>query len=188
MIPAPGGRAPAPWPLRSIQVLVNTLDIENGVDVLTSDDELRAALRAARVIPEDAAVGPGDVEAARSVREALRALLLANNGGAVERPALEVLERAAAAGDLSVSFDATGRGTVLPQRAGVPGALARLVAIAAESMADGSWRRLKACPREVCHWVFYDRSRNGGGRWCAMSVCGNRIKTRSYRRRRRASA
>jgi predicted RNA-binding Zn ribbon-like protein len=32
--------------------------------------------------------------------------------------------------------------------------------------------------------VFYDRSRNRGSHWCAMSVCGNRTKTRRYRARR----
>jgi predicted RNA-binding Zn ribbon-like protein len=50
-------------------------------------------------------------------------------------------------------------------------------------MADGSWERLKGCPRDVCHWVFYDRSRNRSSTWCAMSVCGNRTNTRAYRRR-----
>ena len=50
-------------------------------------------------------------------------------------------------------------------------------------MADGTWWRLKGCPRDVCHWLFYDRSRNGSGKWCAMSVCGNRTNTKAYRRR-----
>ncbi|MFI7544479.1 CGNR zinc finger domain-containing protein [Actinoplanes sp. NPDC049599] len=34
-----------------------------------------------------------------------------------------------------------------------------------------------------CRSVFYDRSKNGSKTWCSMEVCGNRNKTRSYRRR-----
>jgi predicted RNA-binding Zn ribbon-like protein len=58
----------------------------------------------------------------------------------------------------------------------VDGAIGRVLAVVYGAMADGSWERLKACPREVCHWVFYDASRNRSGKWCAMSVCGNRTK------------
>ena len=31
--------------------------------------------------------------------------------------------------------------------------------------------------------AFFDSSRNRGGSWCRMEVCGNRIKNRHYRRR-----
>jgi len=43
---------------------------------------------------------------------------------------------------------------------------------------------LKACPREVCGWAFYDRSPNNRATWCSMRVCGNRVKAGSYYRRR----
>ena len=43
------------------------------------------------------------------------------------------------------------------------------------------WERLKACPQ--CGWSFYDYSRNRSATWCSMSLCGNRLKTRAYRRR-----
>jgi predicted RNA-binding Zn ribbon-like protein len=36
----------------------------------------------------------------------------------------------------------------------------------------------------VCHWLFYDRSRNRSAVWCQMAVCGNRTKTKAYRARR----
>jgi len=69
---------------------------------------------------------------------------------------------------------------------GVDGALGAVVALVLTARADGSLARLKACRRDVCHWVFYDRSRNHSSHWCAMAVCGNRTKTRAYRRRRAA--
>ena len=59
------------------------------------------------------------------------------------------------------------------------------VAIVAESVAGGSWERLKACPREECEWAFFDRSKNRSGRWCRMEECGNLAKARAFRERRR---
>ncbi|HEX6654657.1 MAG TPA: CGNR zinc finger domain-containing protein, partial [Candidatus Limnocylindria bacterium] len=35
---------------------------------------------------------------------------------------------------------------------------------------------------------FFDRSRNRSGTWCTMAVCGSRMKSRSYRSRRRAAS
>jgi predicted RNA-binding Zn ribbon-like protein len=72
----------------------------------------------------------------------------------------------------------------VPQASGIDGALGRVFAVVYGAMVDGSWSRLKACRRDVCHWVYYDRSKNHSSTWCAMSVCGNRTKVRAYRRRR----
>jgi predicted RNA-binding Zn ribbon-like protein len=65
---------------------------------------------------------------------------------------------------------------------GVAG-LDAIVETVAASVAGGGWERLKLCASGDCRWAFYDTSRNGGGRWCSMEVCGNRHKTRAYRRR-----
>ena len=65
------------------------------------------------------------------------------------------------------------------------GSLASVAAGAFEAMADGTWIRLRACLR--CHWASYDRSRNLSSRWCSMRYCGNRTKTRAYRRRKGAA-
>lgn len=53
----------------------------------------------------------------------------------------------------------------------------------ATAVADGSLKRLKLCASPDCRWAFHDTSRSGAGRWCSMEVCGNRHKTRAYRRR-----
>jgi len=58
------------------------------------------------------------------------------------------------------------------------------VGIVYTAMADGTWSRLKACRRDVCRWLFYDRSRNRSAVWCRMAVCGNRTKTKAYRARK----
>jgi predicted RNA-binding Zn ribbon-like protein len=184
VIPDPGGRTPAPRELRPVQLFVNTLDIENGVDELDGPDSLAAVLVEAGVAEAGLRPTAADVRAALDVREALRALLLANNGVQVEASELAALEHATRAGQLAGTFGPDGSATLVAGAPGVDGALGRLVAIVLRASADGSLVRLKACRREVCHWVFYDRSRNRGSHWCAMSVCGNRTKTRTYRLRR----
>jgi predicted RNA-binding Zn ribbon-like protein len=88
--------------------------------------------------------------------------------------------------ELVVRIDGDG-GLAEPARRDLDGALADLVGIVYTAMADGTWARLKACQRDVCRWLFYDRSRNRSARWCQMAVCGNRTKTRAYRTRRRTA-
>ena len=59
---------------------------------------------------------------------------------------------------------------LVPDAAGVDGAIARLMAIVAAAVEHGRWERLKACPREECEWAFYDKSKNRSGRWCIDGV------------------
>ena len=181
MLQDPGGRAPAPGALREVQLFVNSVDTENVIEELHSPEALRDRLAARGLLDPDAAVGDADLARAIEVREAFRELLLGNNGEPVPDEALRTLERATERACLVVRLG--GGAELLPSVGGVDGALGRLVAIAFTAMADGSWRRLKACRREICKWAFYDRSRNGSSTWCSMSVCGNRTKTKAYRRR-----
>jgi predicted RNA-binding Zn ribbon-like protein len=183
MLQDPGGRAPAPEPLRLVQAFVNTVDYENGVEELTDAQTLESALAGLGVLGRDQRLGASDLERALKVREALRALLLGNNGVPVERATLETLEDATRRGRLAVRFDEERRTELVPDAEGLDGALGRIVGVVHTAMADGTWPRLKACPRHICRWVFYDRSKNRNSRWCAMAVCGNRVKTTRYRRR-----
>jgi predicted RNA-binding Zn ribbon-like protein len=169
-----------------VQAFVNTVDFENGVEELTDPAALEGALTGLGLLEGDRPLGPADLEQALRVREALRALLLGNNGVAVERSTLETLEEASGRGRLAVRFIDDGRTELLPDAGGLDGALGRIVGVVHTAMADGTWPRLKACPRHICRWVFYDRSKNRASRWCAMSVCGNRVKTTRYRRKSHA--
>jgi predicted RNA-binding Zn ribbon-like protein len=182
MLPDPGNREPAPEPLRLVQAFVNTVDVENGIEELTGPDELRAVLTRIGALEEGSPPFTGsDLSHALAVREALRNLLHANVGLAPDPAALELLDRAGATGGLSVRFARDGSSTLATGATGLDGALGRILAVVYTSMVAGTWSRLKACPRDVCGWVFYDRSRNSSSRWCAMSVCGNRTKTKRYR-------
>ncbi len=176
---------PAPGRLKLVQRFVNTVDHEHGREVLSEPPQLRRLLAELGLVPADTTVTAADLRRALAVREALRALALANNGRAADDEQLAILEQAASEGHLVVHFDGLRAGLV-PEARGVRGALAELVGIVYTAMADGTWTRLKACSRDVCGWLFYDRSRNRSARWCQMAVCGNRTKTRAYRTRRRA--
>jgi predicted RNA-binding Zn ribbon-like protein len=184
-IPYPGQRAPAPGRLDLVQRFVNTVDYEHGREMLSDPERLGAVLAELGLLAAGATVTRDDLAQALSVREALRSLALANNGGAAGRHELAILEDAAAAGRLTVEFPDSGQARLETGASGVVGALGSLVGIVYTAMADGSWARLKACQRDVCRWLFYDRSRNRSARWCQMAVCGNRTKTRAYRARQR---
>ena len=179
----PGGRAPAPGSLRVVQAFVNTVDREHGPDLLEAPPGLEAWLE--RHL-EPAGVRGAELAAARALREALRALLWANNGEPHDAGARAVLEAAGRRARLEARFP-PGGAALVPTADGVDGALGRIVAAAFGAMADGSWRRLKACPRDVCGWAFYDRSTNASATWCSMRVCGGRVKAGAYYRRRRAA-
>jgi predicted RNA-binding Zn ribbon-like protein len=182
MLPDPGDRQPAPEPMRLVQAFVNTVDIENGIEELTDAGALREVLIRISALSRGAApLDDEDLPRALELREALRRVLLVNAGGEVDAEALAVLERASAAAQLSIRFERDATPTLLPHAGGLDGAIGRILAVVFTAMADGSWPRLKACPRDVCGWVFYDRSRNLSSRWCSMSVCGNRTKIKRYR-------
>jgi predicted RNA-binding Zn ribbon-like protein len=181
----PGDRAPAPPHLRLVQDLVNTVDREHVVEALDGPQGLGEWL-ALRDLAPGARVTDRDLRRALELREALRSLLLANNGEPDDPAARAVLAAVARRGGLQADFGPGATAALVPSRDGVDGALAAIVAVAFTAIVDGSWARLKACPRDVCRWAFYDRSPANRATWCSMQVCGNRVKAGTYYRRRRA--
>jgi predicted RNA-binding Zn ribbon-like protein len=164
-----------------VQRFVNTVDRENQREWLGSPAELGAWLR-------ESGLGGGQpnarlVRRAHDLREALRELLVANNHGvSPSADAVATVNAVAAAGRLAPRLREDGRLSVAETAEGSPLApLARIVGVAFEAMLEGNWTRLKACRN--CRWAFYDYSRNRAATWCSMTLCGNRLKARSYRRR-----
>jgi predicted RNA-binding Zn ribbon-like protein len=174
----------APGELNHIRQLVNTLDLETHEDDLRDPPALAAWLSERDLLTGDEPLTDADLRQARSVREALRKLMLANNGAPLEAGAVDALNAAAKSAELAVRFDAQGDAELAPVRSGFDGAVGRLLAIVFCAMAAGTWERMKACPADDCEWAFYDWSKNRSGTWCDMAVCGNRAKARSYRGRR----
>src|SRR4051794_25693509 len=166
-----------------ISDFVNTREVETGEDALVSPAALARwlsehGLARGRATEED-------LTEAVAVREALRDLLLANNGVPVDTSrAAATLESAAAHARLALRF-APPR--LEPAVAGAAAGVGRIVAAAAEAMTDPDWDRVKACRADNCRWAFVDRAKNRSRAWCDMRVCGNRQKAQRFRERRGGS-
>jgi predicted RNA-binding Zn ribbon-like protein len=173
--------------LEIVRQFVNTLDVESGVDELADARRVKAWFVEHDLLDERARLTAADQRRVVELREALRALLLANNGVPLESDAVDVLNGFAGRAPLEARFDPTGTIGVTGHRGGIDGALGQLLAVVVQAVADGTWTRLKACREDECQWAFYDRSRNRSAQWCVMAVCGNRNKARSYRERQRTT-
>jgi predicted RNA-binding Zn ribbon-like protein len=174
----------APEPLRPLQRFVNTVDAEHDREWLATPTDLSSLL--VELGLEAGEPTQRDLDSARALREAIRALLRAHTDGTPpDAGGLALVNDVASKGRLTVEFDGRGDLRFAAQATGIPGALAALVGIAATAALDGSAERLKACHN--CGWVFYDYSRNRTATWCSMALCGNRLKTRRYRERKAAA-
>jgi len=180
---------PAPGPLLRIQALVNTVELPAGPDRLADPGDAGPWLVDNGLMAPGAKPSDVDLQHVRDVREALRAILVGNSGGPVPTEAQWRPLRAVAAGGVA-RVDVHADGTVGLAAAGdsVAERLVDLLLIMREAQRDGSWARLKVCANDECRWAFYDRSRNHGGTWCEMSSCGNKLKNREFRARRRKAS
>jgi predicted RNA-binding Zn ribbon-like protein len=181
-------REAAPGGLGLVQAFVNTAEIDEDRDDLATPEQLRAWLAEKGVLSPELAVSAEQLQGALALREAVRGLLLANNGGRLYPVDLATLNQAAQVSRLRVRFLPDGSGRLEPSAEGFEGAMGWILAAIFTAMAEGNWARLKACLMHSCRWAFYDRSKNRSSTWCNMAVCGSRTKARTYRQRRRAGA
>jgi len=182
----PGERPAAPGPLRLVQDLVNTVDLEQGDDVLSDPEALAAWARRQGADPGRAGFGRAGLADVLELREALRDVCSAHAGAAVPAHRLASLDRLLAAAPLRLAVDAEGGARVVaaPGLAGAAALTARVAEAVAAAVADGTWPRLKTCSMDSCRWAYYDRSPGGRSRWCTMAICGSRAKMRAYRGRK----
>jgi hypothetical protein len=140
---------------------LNTTELEAGTDVLADPPAWT------QWCGDHGLARESSPEHARSTRDALRAALGDERSTAAEL-----------AVTVAIGLDADGRpGLVTADPIGA------VLAAAVRLVDAGAWHRLKLCPADDCRWAFFDRSRNRSRTWCAMEVCGNRAKARSFRRR-----
>jgi len=173
----------APQPLWLVQSFVNTVDLENKREWLADPAALAAWAREQELVSTKTTFTSSDLDQAVELREAFRALLAANRDRRRDAAALALLTETARAAQLAVVF--VGETPKLePAARGIEGLCGQLVSVAVTAMLDGSWERLKACRN--CRWAFFDESKNRSAHWCSMALCGNRLKTRAYRRRQRS--
>jgi predicted RNA-binding Zn ribbon-like protein len=184
-----------PDELANLYDFANTLDVRHfthhGVqhvqgDELTGPRQLGAWMSQHGLLFTSARITPALFDAALQLRTGVRAYLQCDP---VERrqnvDALHTLDKATRLFPL-VAEARGDRGMLL--RGARNDALAGLSVVVAE-LYNGSVRgildRLKTCAAEECRRVFFDRSKPATRRWCMSTLCGNRMKTRTYRERRR---
>jgi predicted RNA-binding Zn ribbon-like protein len=179
----PGGRRKAPGRLELLQRFVNTHnhDLPPDLDRLGTPGKARGWLAEKGLLTAGEPVSDTDAPRLRALREAIRALAVANQGTPTDPAAVETIRSASGAG-LGVTLDEAGRTSLEPASGGVDGAVATLLGILHEAQLTGQWPRLKGCRQ--CGYAFFDRSKNRSSAWCAMSICGNRKKNRAYYQRR----
>ena len=154
-------------------------------DDFATAESARTWLAARGLLGENAEVSEPERRRFVDLRELLRTLAAANNGQPLDGTTLATLNDLAASIPLQVHFAERANASLRPRGSGAAGALGTLLALTFEAMRDGTFARLKRCHGDGCPHTFYDASRNRTGTWCAMSVCGNRTKVRSYQARRR---
>lgn len=168
-----------------VQAFLNThfdLEVNWGKDVLSTPGALADWLERHGI--SDGSASRSDLGRALALRAGLRALVAQQGNGAI----LAQLDAVATGAPSEVRFAHDGGPRfVAAAGSGIAGALGALVAMSAAAMIDGTWSRLKLCPGEHCGWAFYDHSRNQSGRWCSMSVCGGRAKSRAHYLRTRGA-
>src|ERR671936_82821 len=147
----------APEPLAIVQRFVNTTDLENRREWLSTPAELADWLREAG-LPVDGPFGKSDLTRAHELREALRLLLQANNGRPLSREAVSVFNAAVAAARPSPELGERGNVTLQLYGRGIDAAPAGTCALRREVSPAGRGPRLKACRN--CRWAFHDYSRN----------------------------
>ena len=184
---------PAPGPLALVQDFVNTRNHFRGGDLLGNAEETTARMVERGLLKEGERIGEADRRRLVALREGLRGLLVAHNGGGVagverEADAGALLNDCIASVALRVRFGPDGRPDLEPadddESDPADRIAARLLAEVVRAEAEGKWGRLKACRNEGCRWAFYDASKNHSGSWCDMDVCGARHKMRVYRERK----
>lgn len=144
-------------------------------DDLSTPRELKRFLLAAGLVDPRTRVVAADLVAAVKVRDGLRAAI----AGEAAPQRLD---------EFAVVLELADPPRVVSEDRGVQRALAEIVLRCVEASVQGTWPRLKLCAAADCRYAFFDTGKNRLGRWCSMRVCGNREKTKTYRRGRDGSA
>jgi predicted RNA-binding Zn ribbon-like protein len=170
--------------------LVNTVYGQVGEppehDVLATPQDLVTFARRVGLASEATRGGSAALHEARTLRDALDALLRAHLAGepppakaraTVEDAARAALRRAQLrSGGAALTWTWPDHDPLSPVHRLAHAAVALLTS-------EADLTHLRVC--DGCCWLFLDRSRGTGRRWCSMADCGTEAKKRRYVERRR---
>lgn len=176
------------------------------IERLTGPARLAEWLAGEGLTPAERGLTDADVTAARELREALRALMLAAVGGRAADPAaIATLNRFLSyAEPLAIAPNANRQGAVEGAPCGPAGggagagspvrvvpprtaraALARVAQEAAGHLGGTEAGHLHQCADDGCRAAFLDPG--GRRRWCSTERCGVKSRVRAHRARRQAA-
>lgn len=185
-----------PDELANLYDFANTLDLRrfthHGVQHPQSDELSTAAGLAAwlaeRKLGSGGKITPAMFAAALQLRSSVRDYLQCDPGERLKNKVLgRSLNRMTQHFPLAVEVRDGGM-TLRPVRDDALAGLSVVIAELYNAGANGTLNRLKMCASDECHRVFYDRSKPATRRWCISTLCGNRMKTRTYRERHHSAA
>jgi predicted RNA-binding Zn ribbon-like protein len=184
-----------PDELANLYDFANSLDVRHFVhhgaqhqqsDELAGPRELGTWMAQRGLMNERAGkIAPAMFDTALRLRTDIRAYLACdpaerrNNGRVADH-----LNKALASFPLAAAMR-SGRLVLQPSRHDAIAGLSHVVAEFYQGSVIGTLDRLKMCAAEECRRVFFDRSKPATRRWCMSTLCGNRMKTRTYRARHR---
>jgi predicted RNA-binding Zn ribbon-like protein len=168
-------------PAHALDVLYTPDDLAHWTrHVGLADGDAEAAQHAA--IAADPGAADAELQAAKTVREAIHDAVAALVAGAHAPPAaLETIRAAYAEGLAAATLAPDDDGAIRPVFDPTHPRLARHAAAASavELLGDAALLpRLRRCDGWDCGWLFLDTSRSGRRRWCSMDGCGSRDKMR----------
>jgi predicted RNA-binding Zn ribbon-like protein len=173
-----------------------SLDFANSADWTEAGEPIEDALVdpdslvrwGRRVLGSEVADGPGEHAAARELRPALRAVLIAAAEGDTPDPAAhDLLMRTYAEAVAAARLSPRDGAYVLDWPADDPRKVRFAVTADAIALLADADRlaRVHVCPGRNCGWLFLNKS--GRQRWCSMATCGSRAKMRAMYARRQAA-
>jgi predicted RNA-binding Zn ribbon-like protein len=156
------------------------------VDVLASPRDLVTFARRVGLAGASTRASRAALADAHSLREAVYSLLRAHLAGDPPPPAARAAFEAAARAAVDAATLSVHGGALAWQwrAADAHAPVHRLAQVALELItSEADLARLRECA--ACRWLFLDRSRGAGRRWCSMADCGTEAKKRRYVERRR---
>lgn len=152
-------------------------------ETLGTPASLRSWLLESGVV--DTACGPDELAAAIAVREAIYVLVTARlSGSSYDESALTLVNGVARGPAVITQLTAAGRRT----EGTAEQALSSIARHAIGTLGGPGAEQMRECGLPECTMVYLDHSRGGRREWCAMESCGNKIKARAYRARKKAGA
>ena len=174
--------------------ILNTVPRIDGVlvDFLQSDQDVLRWLDQAGWPVESglAKLRPSSLlQAARTLRETIRALVAKRKAGKKVEPAdlNAFLAEARSYLELEAKKDGSLQLNRKWKQRSAEEVLAPLAESATDLLINGDFSLVRRCESEECVLWFYDRTKSHHRRWCSMATCGNRHKVAEYRKRQQAN-